>query len=150
VNRKDLKSLVSLLEPLDDKEAQRLVKKINKELKPISVSARKSKGRKLQQDVCEILSHHTGYAWGYDSEMIQPRMMGGSGTDVLLIGPARDEIPFDIECKNVESFNLKSTIEQAKANTEGGRDWLVVHKRNGMNPIAILDLKRFFSYFFKN
>lgn len=149
MNRADLKSLLKILPEVEGGESERLQKKIKKELKPISVSSRKAKGRGLQQEVCRRLSERTGIEWGYDNYEIQPRQMGGAGTDVLLIGRAKEAIPFDIECKNVESFSLKPTIDQAKANTTEGRIWLIVHKRKGLDPIAILDLEDFLDIFFE-
>lgn len=149
MNKADLKSLITLLEEMDSKEAKRIVKKIQKELKPISVSSRKSKGRGLQQTVAKEFSERTGIPWGYDNQEIQPRQMGGAGTDIILTGKARELIPFDVECKNTESFSFKSVIEQAVSNTEEGRTWLIVHKRNGMKPVAILDMEDFFNIFFK-
>ena len=140
MDRKSLKEIKTLLETIDKEDAKKLVKKIEKELTPIKVSSRKAKGRGLQQLVCEKFSEKTGIPWGYDNFMIQPRLMGGAGTDVLLIGEAREQIPFDVECKNTESLSLKPVIEQAKSNTKDGRIWLVVHKRKGLDPVAILDL----------
>jgi hypothetical protein len=149
LNRKDLKSISEILSCIDSPEALRLYKKLQKELVPISVSSRKAKGRGLQQTVAQSFSDGTGIPWGYNNEEIQPRLMGGSGTDVIITGRARELIPFDVECKNTESFSIKSVIQQAKANTEQGRYWLIVHKRKGEDPVAIVDFQIFLKLLFK-
>jgi len=138
MDRKSLKEIKSILETLDTEESQRLVKKLEKELKPISVSSRKAKGRNLQQYVAQKLSEKTGIPYGQD-ELIQSRPMGCAGVDVPLIGEAKEKIPFDIECKSTESISVYSYIEQAEANTAEGRHWLVVHKKKNHKPIAVLD-----------
>lgn len=147
MNKADLKSLLQILSNSSDPESLRLKKKIEKEVKPISVSSRKAKGRGLQQTVCEKFSEITNIPWGYDNFEIQPRQMGGSGTDVILTGKAKDLLPFDVEAKNTEKVSLYDFIDQAKSNTTEGRDWLVVHKKNGNDPVAVLDLDRFLYYF---
>lgn len=154
MNKNDLKDIQAIIAVLRAKnksspEIERIYNKIEKELKPISPQSRKSKGRELQKTVCAVLSEHTGIPYGYNNEEIQPRLMGGSGTDVVLTGKAREEIPFDIECKNTETFSLLPTIEQAKANTEDGRIWLIVYKRNKLKPVVLLDMETFFEIFFR-
>ncbi len=105
----------------------------------MKTSSAKAKGRSLQKWACQKVSDLLGLPWGYeDDKLIQPRLMGQSGTDVVLRGEARD-FEFDIECKNTESLSLYKDIEQAKANTAKDRNWLLIHKKNKSKPIAVID-----------
>ena len=113
----------------------------------IKNSSAKAKGRELQKWVCSVISKCLKIPWGYEDEkLIQPRILGQSGTDVVLRGEAKKSCMFDIECKATESLRLYEDIEQAKKNTEKGRQWLIVHKRSYKNPIVVLDAE----FFFKN
>jgi len=103
----------------------------------------KAKGRKLQDWVAEKLGNLTGYQWGKD-EMIAPREMGHSGVDIRLVADAKDDIPWSIECKNCERWDIHSWIKQAKENRLPSTDWLLFCKRNRDNPIVILDADIFF------
>lgn len=111
--------------------------------KKILSSSAKSKGRSLQQWVCQKISDLTGLPWGKD-EMIASREMGQSGVDVRLIGEAKKKFPFSVECKYQETWSIPSWIKQAKANQIKGTDWLLVVRKNRMEPIIIMDAERFF------
>lgn len=111
--------------------------------KPISVAARKAKGRKLQKWVAEKISELTGFKFGKD-EMIASREMGQSGTDIRLIGPAKEAFKFSVECKFCETLSIPKWIEQAKANKEEETDWLLFFKRSHKEPIVVLDAEVFF------
>jgi L-lactate utilization protein LutC len=113
----------------------------------MKTSSAKAKGRELQKWVCQQISKITGLDWGYEDEkLIQPRIMGQKGKDVVLRGEAL-KFKFDVECKRTEKFNLYEAIEQAKSNTEEGRFWMVVHKKNRYEPIVVLDAKDFFEMY---
>lgn len=126
---------------------KKLYRKFVRALKPIKVSSRKSKGRGLQKYVCSKLAEvlKIDYQQDNDNCEIHSKEMGQSGTDIVLRGVARERIKFDIECKNTEKLNLYKTIEQSKLNTQNGRNWLVVHKKNQHKPITILDFEVFVS-----
>ena len=113
----------------------------------IKISSRKAKGRKLQQWVCKQISEaiRIPYTPGNDNSLIQSRPMGQKSTDVVLRGQAQDLFPFSVECKSTEKINLYTDISQAMMNVKGESDWLLIHKRNGSSPIAILDAKAFFN-----
>jgi hypothetical protein len=99
--------------------------------KSISIAARKAKGRKLQKWVCERLSTVFNIPWGYEDEKeIQPRLMGQGGTDIVLRGKAATIIPWSIECKWQEKWNVPEFIKQAKENCKEGTSWLLVMKKN--------------------
>lgn len=112
--------------------------------KRISVAAAKSKGRNLQQQVCQLVSDLTGIPYGID-ELIASRPMGQAGTDVQLIGKARKLCPFSIECKRQESFSIPAWVRQAKENQLPDTTWLLVAKRSREKAIVILALDEFFN-----
>lgn len=98
----------------------------------------KNKGARLQKMVAEAISELTGIATGKD-EMIASREMGQSGTDIRLIGQARKEFPFAVECKNCETWSINKWIEQAKSNEEKNMQWLLIVKCNQLQPYVIID-----------
>lgn len=109
----------------------------------IKSSSAKDKGRRLQNWTCERVSEVLQIPWGRD-EMIAPREMGQSGTDVRLVGEAAQRLPFAIECKAHESWAVPSWIKQAKDNAGQGVHWLLVAKKNRQKPVVIMDAEVFF------
>ena len=109
----------------------------------IKTKSAKAKGRRLQNWICEQISKLIGYEWGKD-EPIAPREMGQSGVDVRLVGDARDAFPWSIEAKYQEKWNIPEWIQQAKKNRLPRTDWLLVVKKNRIDPIVILDAEVFF------
>jgi len=112
----------------------------------IQVSSAKAKGRNLQKWTCEKISELLDIPWGYEDEkLIQPRLMGQSGTDVVLRGDAFLDFPFDVECKSCEAWSVPAFIRQAKKNTKKGRNWLLVLKRKDIQkPVVVVDADVFF------
>lgn len=108
----------------------------------ISVSAGKAKGRRLQQWAAKWISAITNIPWGKD-ELIASREMGQSGVDVRLIGEARKLFPFSVECKNQEKWAIHQWIEQAKQNLLPDTAWMLIAKRNHMDPVVIMDAEIF-------
>ncbi len=111
-----------------------------------TVASRKAKGRRLQKHVAERIGELLNLAVGKD-EMIAPREMGQSGTDVRLIGPAKEMFPFSIECKNQETWSLSAWIKQAKSNQEKNTDWLLICQKNHLKPVVVMDMEIFFEIF---
>lgn len=109
----------------------------------IKPSSAKAKGRALQQWTCQKISDLLGVPWGSD-ETIASREASQSGTDVRLVGEAKQRFPFSVECKAQESWAIHSWIEQAQQNREPGTDWLVVAKRSRKPPVVVMDAERFF------
>ena len=151
MDKKDKKCLLKILSELpESKDIKRIKKKLQKEIKPIAISSRKSKGREFQKTICQKISSKTNINWGYEDDMkIQPRLMGQSGVDIILRGKAKDKFPFAIEAKNQESLSLWNTIEQAVKNQGDYQYWIVMHKKNNKSPIAVLDLDDFLDIYFK-
>lgn len=109
----------------------------------ITRASAKAKGRALQQWACEKISDLLGIPWGKD-ELIASREASQTGTDVRLLGEAREGFPFSVECKHHEAWHLPSWIKQAKDNEMEGTDWLIVLKRNYLKPVVVMDAEAFF------
>lgn len=109
----------------------------------ISVASRKAKGRNLQKWVAKKISNLLGIPWGKD-ELISSREMGQSGTDVRLIGEAKERFNFSVEAKNQETWSLPAWIKQAKSNQAKGTDWLLFIKKNRHEEIAVMSAEVFF------
>jgi len=71
--------------------------------------------------------------------------MGAGGEDLIMSKAARSKFPFSVECKNQERLNVWSAWEQANGN-KGIYDPLVVIKKNGVDPLVVLDAKVFMEY----
>jgi len=118
-----------------------------------TVASRKAKGRNLQYWVAKRLGKVFGIEFNQQDDLckIHSREMGQAGTDIYFRDKElHDKFPFDIECKNQEKISVYAYIEQASANTVKGREWLVIHKKNRSQPIAILDAEAFFSLIEEN
>lgn len=112
----------------------------------ITVTSAKGKGRWLQQWACDQVSKLLGISWGYeDDELIQPRIMGQKGVDVILKDEALENFPFSIECKSSEAWAIPAAIRQARRNQKKDTEWLLIMKRKEFqNPVVIVDANVFF------
>lgn len=93
----------------------------------MKTSSAKSKGRRLQQSVCEKLLNAS---IGLEKDDIRSASMGATGEDVLFSPAARKQFPFSIECKNVEKLSIWAAIEQARSNCPDGIVPVVVFDKN--------------------
>ena len=93
--------------------------------------------------MCHKISHLLDLPWGAN-ELIASREMGQSGTDVRLIGEALKRFQFSVEAKRTEKLNLYDAIKQVKENQLPNTQWLVIHRKNNEEPIAVLDANIFF------
>jgi hypothetical protein len=114
----------------------------------ISVSSAKDKGREFQKWVARMISELTGIPWGKD-ELIASREGAQSGTDIRLIGEAKKQFPFSVECKAQESWSVHEWINQAVENQEPGTDWLLFCRRGRkkgqpIRMVVIMDADAFF------
>jgi len=80
-----------------------------------------------------------------DPEDIESRSMGAGGEDLIMSKAARNKFPYSIECKNQEKLNIWSAWDQANSN-KGLYDPIVVIKKNGVNPLVVLDAENFLDY----
>ena len=107
----------------------------------MKTSSAKAKGRRLQQKFMQLLIEKLEI----DPEDIESRSMGAGGEDLIMSKAARQKFPFSVECKNQERLNVWSAWEQAKGN-RGIYEPLVVIKKNGVDPLVVLDAKVFMEY----
>lgn len=81
-------------------------------------------------------------------EDIESRSMGAPGEDLIMARAAREKFPLSIECKNVEKLNVWEAYDQAQANSKD-YEAVVVMKKNGKKPLAVIDAEYFISLFEK-
>ena len=104
----------------------------------ISTSARKAKGRRLQNKVRELLIEK----FDLHPDDIKTAVMGESGEDIRLAHSARKKFPFSVECKNQEKLNIWSSLEQAEDNANDYTP-LLIFKRNRSKTYVTLSLEDF-------
>jgi hypothetical protein len=111
-----------------------------------TVSSRKAKGRRLQDETAQRIREHirsqTGLA--VDDEDVRVAIMGEKGTDIKLSPLAKKYFPYDVECKNVEKISLWACLKQAEANTGEGRKPMLVVKRNRTPAYVIVRADDYF------
>jgi|TARA_A200000159_G_C7239033_1_gene303699 hypothetical protein len=79
---------------------------------------------------------------GADEEDLESRPMGSSGEDIIMGKQTRQIFPYSVECKNQEKVNIWSAMEQAESNCKSYEP-LVVIKKNGKKPLAVIDAEYF-------
>ena len=97
----------------------------------------KNKGKRLQNKVREIILEKFDKL---EPDDVRSITMGDSGEDILLSPAARRLFPFSVECKNQESLNIWSSLEQAEGNS-GKHTPLVIFKRNRSKTYAVLEFE---------
>ena len=95
----------------------------------------KSKGRRLQQEVRDLILETFNEL---EKDDVRSTSMGASGEDLLLSPAARKLFPFATECKNQEKLNIWSSLEQAETNA-GKHIPLLIFKRNRSKTYAVLE-----------
>lgn len=100
----------------------------------------KAKGRKLQQELRDILISELGI----DPLDIESTATGLSGCDLFLSAAARERFPFGAECKNTERLSIWEDLKQAKANAaKEGLKPLLVFRKNNWPTHVVLELGDF-------
>lgn len=114
-----------------------------------TISARKAKGRSLQKEL--VLALRRRYGLDLEPNMVDikqdcyegditARVLGATGTDIVLSPSAQLLIPFSIECKAQESLNIWQAMKQAEDNTKPSRTALLAFKRNRTETYCCLKL----------
>lgn len=101
----------------------------------------KGKGRRLQQAVARMLLelHPT-----LTPDDVASAPSGTNGVDVRLSQAARKLFPYNVECKNRETFKtLYSMYEQACSHNKGKGEPLLIVSMNRQKPLAIVDAAHF-------
>lgn len=96
----------------------------------------KAKGRRLQNEIREVLLEHFGDR--LEDDDIKTAVMGESGEDLKLSPAARRLFPFSVEAKNQEKLNIWSALTQADENCPNGSCPLVIFKRNHSETFVAL------------
>ena len=104
----------------------------------MKTQSRKAKGRRLQNQFMQLLIEKLDI----DPEDIESRSMGAGGEDLIMSKAARNKFPYSVECKNQERMNIWQAWEQAN-NNKGIYEPLVVIKKNGVNPLIVVDAENF-------
>ena len=108
----------------------------------MKTSSAKAKGRRLQQWARDqILETFTQL----EEDDVKSTSMGVSGPDVQLSPRATEVFNFAVECKNQERLNLWEAWNQAEGNC-GKREPVLIVKRNGSAPLAVIDAEYFFEH----
>jgi hypothetical protein len=77
----------------------------------------KDKGRNLQNRIAQYISNLLKIPYGHsDDNLIESRLMGQAGTDIILRGEAINLFPYSIEAKSSEKWDVPGAIRQAKRN----------------------------------
>lgn len=96
----------------------------------------KAKGRRLQQwcrdQILETFEELT-------DDDVRSTSMGAGGVDVTLSQEAKKLFPFSVECKSQERVRIWESFGQAEDNTEPDMEPLLIIKRNGSAPLAVVD-----------
>lgn len=147
-NNDERKFLIKVLSSYNPnlKETKKLINRIEKSMKRITVASAKGKGRSLQYWVCEQIARlfQIEYVQSDDNCLVHSREMGQHGTDVITRGKVYDHFRYDIECKAQETLSIPDWIEQAKANKKIDRDWLLVVKKQSIGePFVVMSWDAF-------
>ncbi len=96
----------------------------------------KSKGRRLQQwvrdQILETFPELT-------EDDVRSTSMGAGGVDIQLSSRAKELFPFSVESKNTERVRIWDAFDQAEDNCHEGTEPMLVIKRNGSAPLAVVD-----------
>jgi len=100
----------------------------------------KAKGRKLQNWVRDALR---GAFPALEEDDIKSQTMGMTGEDIVLSPAARKEIPFSIECKNVERLSFWKSVEQCESNCKEELSPVLIVKKNRKDPYVSIPFPTF-------
>jgi len=107
-------------------------------------SSIKAKGRRLQNFVAGTFLAIGQRVYTFQSGEIEPRQMGGAGVDIIFSPKAQAQIPFDIECKQVEKLNIVATFNKHARNYETtGHIPLLIHSKNSARVLVTLTFEDF-------
>lgn len=104
----------------------------------MKTSSAKSKGRALQKLVRDMLLL-------YNPELtlddVRSAPSGTNGPDLMLSAYAQGLIPYDIECKNQETWKVLEWWAQLENRHKDGSIPALVMKKNRTNPLVVMDLE---------
>jgi len=113
---------------------------------PIKTSSAKAKGRRLQNDVRDILFKR--YPWLKEGDL-DSCSMGSGGVDIKMSPLARKTLGMSIECKATKKTPSLAELRQARANAYEGTLASVVWSPHGSGPdkaLIMMDFKEFLDF----
>lgn len=113
----------------------------------IKTSSAKSKGRALQQYICQRILHH--FPWLEDGD-VTSRSMGAQGVDVMMSPLARRTLPLSIEAKKTKATPSRAELEQSRNNAYGTTAACVVWCPHGCGPhksMIMFDFETFLEWY---
>jgi len=102
---------------------------MKKKKRKITIRSAKNKAVRMQNEIAKKISELTGIPYGRD-RLIQGREMGQPGTDVKLIGKAKELFNFAVEAKDQMRWSIIPWIKQAQNNIGDFDSWLLFCKRS--------------------
>lgn len=143
ISTKERQWLIEILKQIKTKEAEKVLRKVEKvhKIKPRSA---KNKGLLWQKEVAEMIARITGCTYKQDDDecLIHSRESGLQGVDVIVRGKAKDLFNYAIECKAAEKVSLSSWIEQARQNSEN-ENWLIFIKNRSVGKVVVMPIATF-------
>lgn len=103
----------------------------------MKTSSAKSKGRKLQNYVRDLILKHFN---SLEEDDVKCAIMGESGIDLHLSPAARKLFPFSVECKNQETMKIWEWLKQCEVNVKHNTFPLLVFKRNRSKTYCVMEL----------
>lgn len=102
----------------------------------------KAKGKRLEKWVLKILKEQ----FGFTSDEVRVNIGAETGADIKMASYAEQYFPFKIECKNQEAVGpIYTMYDQAISHCKmGDREPLLIIKKNGKRPLAVMDADEFF------
>lgn len=134
----------------NDPKSEALSKKLRRSMETIKPRSAKNKGLSFQKRIASFIGGLIGIDASQDDDsLIQSRLSGQNGTDIILRGEAKDRFPFSVECKNCDRINLPEWVEQARQNSGKGSPWLLfIHSRPaGQEDLVVMESETFRSIF---
>ena len=112
----------------------------------MNTKSAKAKGRRLQQEVRDILRDF-GNKYNLQPTDIESRGMGQAGEDVILSPAALARFPLYIECKNKERINIAEEYDKLVNKEAVSYFPVLVHSKNRGETLVTIDARAFFIMF---
>lgn len=106
--------------------------------KKITPQSAKSKGRRFQQYVRDVLLKAFP---SLEQDDVRSTSMGAGGEDLQLSPAARKLIPYNIECKAKATSQIHTYYEQAQEH--GKHEPIVIVKKDRSLPLVVVSLEHF-------
>lgn len=102
--------------------------------------SRKAKGRRLQNDVRDLILEIFPHL---EPDDVRSTPMGVSGTDIQLSPAAKKVFPYSVEAKNQEKISIWACLDQAIKNAKEGTRGILFFKKNRTKPFVAMELETF-------